>query len=497
MADTHESRAELKSRLKNSVISKNDDIREGGDRPSLLVYILIVVCFAALMYGAYYFMNFSVSNEYSIVWERKEEQTDGEIDTFKGYVPFNGGLIKYTKDGAELIDKNGNAVWDRSYQMNAPIIDVSKNYAVIADQGATDIYIFDGTTLTGASETVLPISLVRVADNGVVYAVLNDSDAEYITAFNPDGSPIDLSVKSILTGDGYPFDIDVSPDGTELITSYVGMESGQIVNNVVFRNFGSVGQNTDARRVVGGFKDEFAGHIAGKVYFSTNEYSQAFYDGGVVFFSTEVLNSPEVLAHVTFEEKMMAVGSAETFSAVLLENTGYDEHAEVIDSAGAAAKDKTEAEGKASDDAESESAGAETTGSDDSESSDSNAEAADEAAVNDGGDTASDVTGTTDDGKNRYEVEASDGEGKYKLITFNNRGSKTGEADVDIEYKSMSVCGDVAVVYDSHEIRVYSGKGNLRGTFEFEEGSITSVSPSGKNGELYIVSGNTIYRIRY
>ena len=84
MADTHESRAELKSRLKNSVISKNDDIREGGDRPSLLVYLLIAVCFAALMYGAYYFMNFSVSNEYSIVWERKEEQTDGEIDTFKG-----------------------------------------------------------------------------------------------------------------------------------------------------------------------------------------------------------------------------------------------------------------------------------------------------------------------------------------------------------------------------------------------------------------------------
>ena len=194
---------------------------------------------------------------------------------------------------------------------------------------------------------------------------------------------------------------------------------------------------------------------------------------------------------------MMAVGSAETFSAVLLENTGYDEHAALTDNAEAAAKDKTEAKGKALDDAESESAGAETAGSDGSESPDSNDDGSDETVENDGGDTASDVTGTPDDGKNRYEVEASDGEGKYKLITFNNRGSKTGEADVDIEYKSMSVCGDVAVVYDSHEIRVYSGKGNLRGTFEFEEGSITSVSPSGKNGELYIVSGNTIYRIRY
>ena len=78
--------------------------------------------------------------------------------------------------------------------MNSPIIDVSAEYAVIADQGSTQIFIFSGTELSGASETILPISLVRIADNGVVYAVLNDSDAEYITAFRADGSAIDLSV---------------------------------------------------------------------------------------------------------------------------------------------------------------------------------------------------------------------------------------------------------------------------------------------------------------
>ncbi len=461
MADNHyESREELKSRLKNNIVSKNDNAREGVQRPSLLVYILIVVCAAAFIYAVYYYMNYSVSNEYSIVWERNGSAEGTDNESIRGYLPFAGGIIKYTRDGADFIDRNGNPVWDRSYQMTNPIADVCGDYAVIADQGSTAIYIFNGTGLTGASETLLPISLVRAAGNGVIYAVLNDSNAEYITAFNSDGTPIDLSVKSIISGDGYPFDIDVSPDGTQLITSYVGMENGQIINNVVFRNFGTVGQNADARRVVGGFSDEFEGHLAGRVYFSDNEYSQAFYDGGIVFFSTEVLTSPQVLANVTFEAEMISVASTESYSAVLTENSSGLKNI----------LNETEAA-----DTERDTEGSES--------------AQEETAENTAEDTSSSST--------RYVIEETESEQPLRLTTFNTKGKMTGAADIDIEYKGMSAGDDVIVVYDNYNIRVYSKKGNLRGTFEFEEGQLSAVICSSKSRELYAVSGSTIYKIKY
>ena len=75
--------------------------------------------------------------------------------------------------------------------------------------------------------------------------------------------------------------------------------------------------------MVGGFTDEFAGHLVGKVNFSSNEYSQAFYDGGIAFFSTKVLTSPELLANVTFEEEINSIAYSKDYAAVVLNtNTG-------------------------------------------------------------------------------------------------------------------------------------------------------------------------------
>ncbi|MDD5832040.1 MAG: DUF5711 family protein [Clostridiales bacterium] len=318
MTYSRDSREAKKRRLRDNIIISKESGKDSKGL-SLIVFIVLLICAAGIAFGAYWMLNRNLSESYSIMWVKSQDSEEGPVETFKGYKSFAGGIIRYTKDGAEYIDRGGNIVWERSYQLNSPIVDVSEKFAVIGDQGSTKLYIFDSKGMTGSSETLLPVSILRIADSGVVYAVLNDNAAEYITAFKPDGSAIDLSVKSIFKGDGYPFAIDSSPDGTELITSYISIESGVPVNDVVFRNFGAIGQNEDARRIVGGFRDEFAGHMVGSVNFSTNEFSQAFYDGGVVFFSTEVLNSPEIIVNHSFEERIESVDASGETVALLLE----------------------------------------------------------------------------------------------------------------------------------------------------------------------------------
>lgn len=295
-----------------------------GGRRFLRLIPGVVVFLALLFFGVGFYLTNRHHDGFEVIWEKKNETAGDRGESFRGYESFAKGFLRYTKDGASYVDGNGKTIWERSYQMQNPIAAVNGDYAVIADQLAQSLYIFSDSANTGVASTVLPISRVSISQTGVVYAILKDEKADYITAFKPDGSGIDLSIKSIITGDGYPLDLSVSPDGTELLTSYVSIENSQVVQKVIFRNFDEVGKAADGRRVVGGFTEEFEGHLVGRVHFSSNEYSQAFYDGGIAFFSTKVLTSPALLGQAQFEEEINSIAYSDKYAAAVL-NTNSGE----------------------------------------------------------------------------------------------------------------------------------------------------------------------------
>lgn len=306
-----------KNKLRQNLIDSDAsvEVRERRNAvPFAVLFTALVLAAAALFY---YRNKTMLAASFETTWE-KETSGSGSALTFRGYCGFSGGIITYTKDGAEYTDENGNSVWQRSYQMNNPDCDVNGTYAVIFDKGSTQFNIFSDEQCTGSGNAVLPISLARVSGKGVVYTVQNDEDADFISAYRKDGTVIDLTVKSVVNGDGYPFAIAVSPDGSQLLTSYISVGDGTVTESVVFRNFGEIGQNEDARRVVGGFMDEFEGHIVTEVGFAGESYAHAIYDGGIVFFSTKVLNSPEVIKKAEIEEEMLAVADGTSGVAVIV-----------------------------------------------------------------------------------------------------------------------------------------------------------------------------------
>ena len=296
--------------------------------------ILAVILAVLAVTGFFVVRNLTYeATEGEVVWQKDLSGADS-AHPFLGYEAFSGGVIMYSRDGAEFTDTKGDSVWQRSYQMTEPLCSVCGSYAVIYDRGGTKLYIFSETGVTGDVTAAMAVEKAVVSGKGIVYAVLDDKDSEFITAYRKDGTPIDLSVKSVVNGDGYPFDIAVSPDGSQLITSYVSVSDGKLKESVVFRNFGEVGQNADSRRVVGGFIEEFEGHIVTKVTFPTNEYAHAFYDGGVVFFSTKVLNSPEIIHKVEMEGVMLSVAENSTHTCVVTEEEDGTRKLTVFDASG-------------------------------------------------------------------------------------------------------------------------------------------------------------------
>lgn len=338
MADIE--RENRKQELRRRVVDTKDllqqqeaeQVQEKGKRRQrrrrLLVFLAVVLVLGALVAGAIYMMKRPYTG-FSQNWRNSFTGENGVSESdYEDYEIFGDGFLKVTRDGATYIDSSGKTIWNQSYEMNSPYVSISGDYCAIADQGKTAIYIMNKTGTTGQAETNLPITKISVAGTGVTYALLEDSKASYITVFSKEGAALDISIKSVLDGDGYPVDIAVSPDGTELIASFASIENGTIQNKVIFYNLSEIGQNAGSNRVVGGFTDDFSGHLAGRVHFSDDTHAQAFYDGGIAFFSTKVLTSPELSQKVEIEQTIQAITYADDYIGVITDNSDSETSAD-------------------------------------------------------------------------------------------------------------------------------------------------------------------------
>lgn len=203
--------------------------------------------------------------------------------------------------------------------MKTPIVAVNGDFAAIADRQGNHIFICDAKGTQGQATTLLPILQISVSAKGVVSALQEDSRASYIYMYKKDGSSLDITIKSLLSGDGYPIDMSLSPNGTQLMTSFMYLDQGMIKNKIVFYNFG-LGKN-DPNRVVGiFFPQDLGDSMAGRVRFLDESHAVAFTDKGLQFFSTRVETSPELTKQITLEENVRSITSTSRYTGVITDN---------------------------------------------------------------------------------------------------------------------------------------------------------------------------------
>ena len=135
--------------------------------------------------------------------------------------------------------------------MQNPKVSICGNSIAVADINGSSAYSFNTSGQVGKADTSMPILQIEVSDSGKMAAVLEDNNANYINMYDTNGEKI-YSVKTTLSGDGYPIDISISSDAKKLIASFIKVSGDEIKTNVVFYNFSDVGKN-ETERVVGGF----------------------------------------------------------------------------------------------------------------------------------------------------------------------------------------------------------------------------------------------------
>lgn len=232
----------------------------------------------------------------------------------------DGNILFYSKDGASCMDLKGNALWNRSFEMQAPMISISGSMCAIGDYNGREIYVMSKDAVKGTVNTNLPIRDISVSENGVVAAVLDDADVIRINVYNGNSDTDEAIVQAKVSMDksGYPLSVSLSPNGKIMMVSYFFMDSGNMKSSIAFYNFGEVGENQTDNYVSG---YDYVNTVVPYVQFMNSNTAFAVSDDRILFFQGS--EKPTLISTGLLDEEVIGVYySSEYVGLVFHDTTG-------------------------------------------------------------------------------------------------------------------------------------------------------------------------------
>ncbi|HCJ07164.1 MAG TPA: hypothetical protein DHV96_02005 [Lachnospiraceae bacterium] len=280
--------------------------RMGGQLPKVMAAIVVILIIA----GIYTIFASQGYNGYEVV-----EETGVKNASMLDYTPYQNSLLKFSKDGATYVDEKGKAVWNETFAMKMPTADVSGEYAAIADMNGNDVYIFN--TQGKVSSTTMPYKIcdIAVASQGEFAVILEDEKVNYINIYDKNGEQIS-EIQTTIDKSGYPMDMDLSNDGTKLFSTYLYLDGVDVKNGLAAYNFGPVGVNENADRLMGGYQLEDT--LVPKVEFLDNNTICAFGDNQIILYSMR--EKPSEKARIALKGEVQSVVYNDKYVGIVIPN---------------------------------------------------------------------------------------------------------------------------------------------------------------------------------
>lgn len=273
-----------------------------------IIIVLAVVVAGIIVYRLFPGVGY---NGYEVV-----EETSVTNASMVDYVPYQDSLLKFSRDGATYVDEKGEAVWTETFAMKMPAADVCGDYVAIADLNGNDVYIFDKEGKVSSTTMPYTICDIAVAGQGEFAVILEGESANYINLYDRQGAQISER-KTAIDQNGYPLDVDLSVNGEKIFSSYLAInEQGELESKLTASNFGEVGQNENADRIVGAYQLEDT--IVPKVEFLNDNTICAFGDNQFIIFAMKEKSSKK--AEITFDSEIQSVVYNSQYVGVVLLN---------------------------------------------------------------------------------------------------------------------------------------------------------------------------------
>lgn len=222
------------------------------------------------------------------------------------YAEVDGALVRCGREGAQAVAKDGTLLWNVTYgTMKNPKFVFCGSMMVVADIGAKQYLLSDGTGVTKTFSTPYPIQMVSVAKQGVTAVLMNGEEKDYIYLYDKEGTILS-EIETVVARDGFPLAIALSEDGKKLVTSYMKVERDEPDSSITFYNFGEVGQN-EIRNLVG--QVQYKECMVPRVSFWGNDTVLVVGENVIEFFSMKERPESVQKKEIAAEIKSIAFGS--------------------------------------------------------------------------------------------------------------------------------------------------------------------------------------------
>ena len=298
---------------KSDVNEMNEKIHKHRRKILVGTAAAVIVLLTGLA-GFYFYQQSRTYSKYEVIKAVEREDSVGTQ-----FEVFCGNILKYGKDGAFYMDENNKLIWNQTYEMQTPFIDICEEYVAIAEMQGDRIYIMNTSGPCGEIKTTMPIQRVKVANQGMVAILMEQGGTGHIQLYDKEG--IFLAEGELHTGNsGYPLDIAISNDGRKMAVSLLDMNEGNVKNSIIFFNFDSVGQN-EIDNIVGQYS--YSDMVFPKVEFLTNNIMAAFGSGETVIF--EGAQKPKVKKEITMEREVRSIFYNEAYMGFVFDNENTKE----------------------------------------------------------------------------------------------------------------------------------------------------------------------------
>lgn len=279
------------------------------------IAVISLVVLAVILAGAGAWYVYDINTEYT-GYEVVNSIERADADTAK-YVPYNGGMLKYSNDGAAFIGADLKEKWNQTYQMQAPLYAICESAVALADKNGTNIFILNENGLQAEVNTLLPIKKLDISAQGITAASLEDSGKSWIKLYSSATPDKEIAATKILMEEsGYPVDLCLSNDGIKFGISHLNVEGGESRSTLAFHNLGSVGEN-EIDNFVG--STSYAGSVFPVFEYINSDTSVAFGNDKVEVFTGKQI--PELAFELVIDEEIVRVFYDAEKIGIIVKNT--------------------------------------------------------------------------------------------------------------------------------------------------------------------------------
>lgn len=238
---------------------------------ALLILIVIVAIFVIRIFSTY--------EDYDAekTWERSDSAECS-------YSSFNGNLLKYSPDGVSCTSYDGSLIWNYTYDMVNPNIDICQDYVVVYDKKGNEVDIFSTKGFIQSITTNTPVVEARVAKQGTIAILLQENNISYIQMYDKDAKLL-VSGEIHPENKGFPISLALSSDATRLLLSVVNVNSGDLSSELVFYDFTDEGKEEEDNIVA---SYTYVNTLIPKVDYVKNDKAIAFCDSKIIIFNNNL-----------------------------------------------------------------------------------------------------------------------------------------------------------------------------------------------------------------